>query len=138
MAARFFSGARLVRAALLFTVLLPVACSDSESPTSPTSPRLSDRASIAGTLVAPGKTAESVEPLADVMVTVARTGQSARTDGAGRFALGDLPSGPVMLNFQGNGVKGAATLSLAAGATARVTITLINGPSTRPRRASCW
>ncbi len=63
-------------------------------------------------------------------VSVARTGQSARTDGAGRFALGDLPSGPVVLNFQGNGVKGAATLSLAAGATARVTIPLTNGRST--------
>jgi hypothetical protein len=130
MATRFFSGARLVRAAPLFAVVLPLACSDSESPTSPASPRLSDRASIAGTLVAPGKTAESVEPLADVTVTVARTGQSALTDGAGRFALGDLPSGSVVLNFQGNGVKGAATLSLVAGATVRVTITLASGRST--------
>jgi hypothetical protein len=131
MAARFsFIVSRFVLVSLIFAGLLTVACSDSESPTSPTSPRPSDRASIAGTLVAPGKTAESVEPLADVTVTVARTGQSARTDGAGRFALGDLPSGPVMLNFQGSGVKGAATLSLAAGATARVTITLTNGRTT--------
>jgi hypothetical protein len=78
----------------------------------------------------PGKTAETSEPLADVTVTVARTGQSTRTDSAGGFTLDGLPSGPVTLNFQGNGIKGAATLALAAGATARVTISLTNGRST--------
>jgi Carboxypeptidase regulatory-like domain/Domain of unknown function (DUF5666) len=135
MAARFhFAGARSVLVSLILAGLFSVACSDSESPTSPAAPRPSDRATIAGTLVAanpgPGKAAESAEPLADVTVTVARTGQSTRTDSAGRFTLDGLPSGPVTLNFQGNGVKGAATLALAAGATARVTISLTNGRST--------
>lgn len=76
-------------------------------------PTLADTvASLVGRVVVAGTS----EPVAGVEVAAVGTGRSARSDGTGRFALGGLAPGSVLLEVRsGGGLKGRATVVLAPG-----------------------
>lgn len=122
----------------LFTTLFLVAvsCSDHESPTSPGSSASAGKATISGTLLAAGDApagrgaAGAGEPLANVTVRVASTGQAAQTDSAGRFTLAGVPAGIVNLEIRGAGVQTSATVAASPGAVTKVTVTVDRKHST--------
>ena len=122
----------------LFTTLFLVAvsCSDHESPTSPGSSAPAGKATISGTLLAAGDApagrgaAGAGEPLANVTVRVASTGQAAQTDSAGHFTLAGVPAGIVNLEIRGAGVQASATVAASPGAVTKVTVTVDRKHST--------
>src|SRR4030095_16324821 len=92
---------RLLIAASVVVLLVTVACSGGDSPTSPSG---SGAATITGTVVA------ARNPTTNV--SVAGTSIASAIDGSGSFALGGVPTGDVELLFSGSGPT--STLSVAS------------------------
>jgi len=105
-------------------LLLTLRCSDANSPTSP------GQATLAGTVISgtspAGMRALGMEiGLAGVTVRVTSTGKSAQTDGSGNFTLAGVPGGSVDLALERADIHAHATVTVAAGATNRVTISVV-------------
>ena len=86
-------------------------------------------ASLSGRVVAAGTS----EPVAGAEVAAVGTGRLARTDASGRFALGGLAPGPVLLEVRsGGGLKGSAGVTLAPGENAGAVVAIRLRPTALP------
>ncbi|HEY5985908.1 MAG TPA: hypothetical protein VIV12_05905, partial [Streptosporangiaceae bacterium] len=110
-------------------VLAAAGCTSSA--TSPTSPWSASRgATIQGTVVtgaaASSASASSVHELSSgpgIKVTIVGTGLSTMTDASGRFVLSGVPTGKVVVRFEGPGVDARLEISgLADGQTITITV----------------
>ncbi len=113
----------LVVSLFLFALFL-ITCRESNQMSSPTSPQ---GATVTGTVVSgddASGTAAPGEGLAGVTVRVARTGPSTRTDAAGNFVLGGVPSGNQELQFSRGDASARASIFVAGGSTLSITAVL--------------
>jgi hypothetical protein len=123
------SGARhtpaAVAAALVFAVSVLSGCSSNETPTSPDA-----GATLSGTVVS--GTSRGLAPLGiaaglqGVTVRVAPNGASTQTDANGEFLLKNVPHGSVELHFDRADLHAKGTLSVSAGATLVVTVSIVD------------
>jgi len=132
LGAGVFASRRFVVNLITAVCLVLVSCSDRESPTSPASPSASSKATISGTLLLASESPAggAGQPLANVTVRVASTGQTAQTDTAGNFTLGGVSPGAVALDIHGPGIQSSAMVNAAPGVTTKVTVTVSRGRST--------
>ena len=136
MAAGVSASRRSVVNLLIAACLVAVSCSDRDSPTSPMSSSSSPgKVTISGTLLAAGDAPAggapgAGQPLANVTVRVASTGQTAQTDASGNFTLSGVSPGAVALEIRGAGVQASATVNASSAAVTRVTVTVSRGRST--------
>jgi len=107
MGAGVFAFHRSVVNLITAVCLVFVSCSDRESPASPTSSSPASKATISGTLLlaSDSPAGGAGQPLANVTVRVASTGQTAQTDEAGNFTLGGefrdaVPQGRKLRHFR--------------------------------------
>jgi len=132
MGAGVFASRRFVVNLITAVCLVFVSCSDRDSPTSPALSSPAGKATISGTLLlaSDSPAGGAGQPLANVTVRVASTGQTAQTDAAGNFTLGGVSPGAVALDIHGPGIRSSATVNASPGVTTKVTVTVNRGRST--------
>ncbi len=128
MGAGVFASRRSVVNLVIAACFVAVSCNDRESPTSPLSPASAGKATISGTLVSGD--APAGQPLANITVRVASTGQTAQTDAAGNFTLAGVMPGAVSLEIRGAGVQSSVTVNASATAVTKITVAVSGGHST--------
>lgn len=110
---------------LLTLLVAAFSCSDSDrSPTSPETATLSGTV-ISGASPAGMRTLGMEIGLAGVTVRVTSTGKSTQTDGSGNFTLTGVPGGSVDLALERADIHAHVTVTVAAGATNRLTISIV-------------
>ena len=77
-----------------------------------------------GTVAGTAVDAQNGRPLSDVVITVTGSPRRTVTDAAGRFTLPGIPAGARTVSASRPGYEGAAPVTVAAGQTATVTITV--------------
>lgn len=114
-----------VVSAVLITVLaLTSACTSSETPTSPDSGGTLSGMVVSGTT--PGRAPLGVAlGLQGVTVRVGSNGPSTQTDANGDFVLRKVPGGVVELQFERSDVHAKGSVSMPAGGTLVVTVSLV-------------